>query len=277
MPIERPFKQNADFEHLRKVIMREKTGGPVPIIEMMADGSIMGEITGSDYTIDSMTELREMFEPDGGMSDEALQKGLKFIDLNLAFSKAVGYDSALNFASAPVPFTRARYSSADGEKGSRPWQNEHEGLIRDRADFDAFQWPALEQINVMPVEYMAGMLPPGMKIHIMFMGVFEDLRSLMGFEPMAIKSIEEPDLLEDILEKLTVLGEEAVGQAAAHPATGVVFYADDMGFNTNTMLSPDFFRKYIIPRQKRIADVCHRHGNFPVSFMRLYWHAHGGP
>jgi uroporphyrinogen decarboxylase len=99
-----------------------------------------------------------------------------------------------------------------------------------------------------------------MKIHVMHLGVFEYLRALMGFEAMAIKSIEEPDLLGDILEKLTGLAVEAIARGAAHPATGAVFYADDMGFKTSTMLSPAFFREWIIPCQKRIAEACHEHG-----------------
>jgi len=229
MPIETGFKRDADFEHLRKVIMRETTDGPVPIIEMMADGSIMGEVTGLDHPIDQMTELREMFISGKISPEEAVQKGFQFLDLNVAFNKAVGYDTTIGFASVPLQNTSAVYSSADGEEGSRPWQNEHAGLIPDRAAFEAFQWPDKNEVSVSSFDYIAQLMPPGMKIHLMHMGIFEDLRSLMGFEPMAFKSIEEPELLGDILEQLTILAEEAVSQAAAHPACGAIFYADDMG------------------------------------------------
>jgi hypothetical protein len=64
MPIEKPFKEEADFEYLREVILRQTTDGPVPIIEMMVDGSIMGGVTGLDYTIDQMTELNDLSNPD---------------------------------------------------------------------------------------------------------------------------------------------------------------------------------------------------------------------
>ena len=47
--IKKPFKQGADFEHLRKVIMRETTEGPVPIIELAADAEIMAAVTGIDF------------------------------------------------------------------------------------------------------------------------------------------------------------------------------------------------------------------------------------
>ena len=260
MPIEKPFKEGADFEYLREVILRQITDGPVPIIEMMADGSIMGGVTGLDYTIDQMTELNDLSNPDRKGPRRAPEDRLKFLDLNLAFSKAVGYDSVINFVAVPLARARAQYSESGGDDSFRPWQNEHSGLIPDRAAFNDFKWTNPDRINTDALDYMAPNLPPGMKIHVMYMGVFEDLRALMGFEPMAIKSIEEPELLGDILEKLTGLAVEAIDRAAAHPAVGAVFYADDMGFKTSTMLSPKFFRKWIIPCQKRIAEACHKHG-----------------
>ncbi|MBW1984402.1 MAG: hypothetical protein JRI53_06745 [Deltaproteobacteria bacterium] len=56
-----PFKTTADFEYLRRVIMREETEGPVPIIEMMADPSFMGRVTGQDSPIDQTPEISEMY------------------------------------------------------------------------------------------------------------------------------------------------------------------------------------------------------------------------
>jgi uroporphyrinogen decarboxylase len=260
MSTEKPFKQGANFDYLRKVILRQTNGGPVPIIEMMVDGSIMGKVTGLEYTIDQMTELTDLGNPDRKGPRRKPGDGLKFLELNLAFSKAVGYDSVINFVAVPITQTKSRYSESGGVDSSRPWQNEHEGLISDRAAFNDFQWPDIDRINAASLDYMAAKLPQGMKMHVMHMGVFEDLRALMGFEPMAIKSIEEPELLGDILEKLTGLAVAAIDRAAAHPAVGAVFYADDMGFKTSTMLSPKFFREWIIPCQKRIADACHKHG-----------------
>jgi uroporphyrinogen decarboxylase len=258
--LEKPFKTSADFEYLRRVIMREVTDGPVPILEMMVDGSIMGRITGLDYSVDRMSEIREMFTYSKFSQEEALERYFQFIDLTISFSKVVGYDSVLGFASVPLQHTKAVFSQADGKVSSRPWQNEHSGVIQNRSAFEAYPWPDTASINVDSFDYMAQFLSPGMKIHMMYMGVFEDLRSLMGFETMALASIDEPELLDDIIEKLTVLAEAAIGKAAAHPSVGVIFYADDMGFKTSTMLSPKFFREKIMPSQMRCAVACHKHG-----------------
>jgi uroporphyrinogen decarboxylase len=265
MPIEKPFKLGADFDHLRQVIMRETVDGPVPIIEMMADGSIMGEITGMEHPIDAMTELGELADPDEGNQQEALEKGLRFLELNVAFSKAVGYDSAWTIPIVPIPRTRALYSGSDETAKARPWQNEHKGIIPDRETFESFKWATVDQIDLATLDYTSELLPPGMKMHVFYMGIFEDLRMIMGFEQMAIKSVDEPKLLGDILEQLTILAERAIDQSSVHPATGAIFYADDMGFNTSTMLSPAFYRKWLFPRLKRLADACHKH-NKPFLF-----------
>jgi len=258
MTIQKPFKENPDFEHFRQVITRETKDGPVPIFEGMADGSAMAAVTGTETLIDAVSELAELAGPGEELSPEAMEKAIKFLELNVEFSQSVGYDSAMTVPAVPIPRTRAQYSDSGDELKYRPWQNEHDGIIQDRKAFEAFPWASVDQIDMMPLEYTSALLPPGMKMHVFYMGVFEDLRSIMGFEKMALMSIDEPDLLDDILEKLTVLAEAAIYEAAANPATGFVFYCEDMGFNTSTMLSPAFFREHLFPRHKRLVEACHK-------------------
>ncbi len=261
MKIPEPFKTGADFEALRKVLMRETKNGPVPIIELFVDGDPMAEVTGLPSPISSMMELMDLIGPDGSMSQESMEKGLALMDLSLAFSRAVGYDYVTTVPIVPLPRTQLdKIEPAAGGVQKRSWQNEHAGLIRDRQSFKDFPWPSLDSINLIPLDYLAPQLPEGAKLMLFYFGVFEDLRSLMGFEQTAIKSIRDPDLIDDVLENLTVLAETTIDRAMAHPAAGAVFYADDMGFNTGLMLSPKFFRRHVIPRLKRIADAAHRHG-----------------
>ena len=146
------------------------------------------------------------------------------------------------------------------ERTLRSWQDLHAGVITNRKEYQAYRWPSPEEVSIAPVEYAATRMPPGMKVMLVYMGVFEDLKQLMGFEPLAYATADDPELIDDILEQLTGIAEYTVGLAAAHPATGAVFYAEDMGFNSGTLLSPAFMKEHVIPRQKRIADACHHHG-----------------
>lgn len=257
MKIERAFKEGADFEYLRKVLMRETTEGPVPIIELVVDVEIMSEASGVDFPVEGLHQLLAM---DREPTQESIELGVRLIELSVAFCETVGYDYATMTPLIPIRRTPLQPKENPQQDGKvRTWQNEHQGLIMNRDDFDAFEWPGVDSINMMPIEYCATKMPEGMKVMVFIFGIFEDLKTLMGFEQMAIKSIEEPQLCDDILERLTVLEEAAVEKAAAHPAVGAIFYAEDLGFNTATMLSPGWMREHLVPRHKRLADACHRY------------------
>ena len=291
MTIEKPFKKGADFERLRKVIMRESGTGPVPIIELGADTEIMAKVSGFDFPLprakdpiasyishaqmafdykDLQTALRpdlvKLFLQLPEAVREELLLSIKMIDLSLAYSVAVGYDYVTAYPIVPLQRTLPRSAGNPQQPGTmRNWQDEHQGIITNREEFERYPWPSVDKINLFPIEYLADKLPEGMKIMVFYFGIFEDIRALMGFENMAIKSIEQPELLDDILEQLTIIAESAVSKCAEHPAVGAIFYGEDMGFNTSLMLSPKFMRKYVIPRHKRIADACHKH-NKPFLF-----------
>ena len=261
MAIQQPFKHGADFEYLRKVLMREVSEGPVPIIELAVDGDPMSEVTGLPTPFSSLLDMMDFVESDGSINQDSLRKGIQINDLSLAFARAVGYDYVTVIPAILIPRTKANISrEVPGQVKQRSWQNEHAGLIPDRAAFEAFPWPQTSGLGIVSIDYIVPQIPEGARIMVFYMGIFEDLRALMGFEQMAIKSIREPGLIGDILEKLTVIAETELDKIAAHPAVGAVFYADDMGFNTGTMLSPAFFKEWVIPRQKRIADIVHKHG-----------------
>jgi uroporphyrinogen decarboxylase len=257
MRIETPFKEGYDFEHLRKVLLRETEEGPVPIFELAVDPEIMSEATGIDFPVKSYFELLNI-GPES--PPETLQLGIRLMDLIIDFYQAVGYDYVVMIPLVLIPRTRMQLRENPQQEGKmRGWQNEHKGLIMTGEDLEEFPWPSPDTVNIFPIEYAADRIPEGMKVVVFIFGIFEDLKLLMSFENMAIKSIDEPELLGDILERLTVLQEAAIDMAAAHPATGAILYAEDMGFNTATMLSPAWMREWVIPRHKRLAAACHKH------------------
>ena len=258
MRIDRPFKKEPDFEHFRKVLLRETAEGPVPIVELLVDLEIMAEATGLKSPIESWVDFANMTEE---MGPGEMEAAIKLMDLTIAFHKAVGYDYVTMLPIVPLKHTawNRRENPRQGGK-VRGWQEERRGLITSREEFEAYPWPGAEEINILPIEYTADKIPMGMRQMIFYNGIFEELRNLMGFETLAIKSIEEPELLVDILENLATLAERAIDMATTHPSTGALFYGEDMGFNHGTMLHPDFFRQHLLPRHKRFAHICHRNG-----------------
>jgi len=261
MKIQKPFKTEPDFEHFRKVVTRETKKGPVPLVELFADPEIMAEATGVDFPADGWMKLNNIDVRSSKEEEiEFITLGIKYMDLCVEFSKAVGYDYVTAIPIIPFPRSVQFLKSNPQQQGKvRVWQNEHQGSISSPGDIDKYPWPAPEQVSLFPIDYIAAKMPQGMKVMAFLIGVFEYLRLLVGFEAMAIKSIEEPELLAEILERLTRVMEIATDKIAAHPAVGAVFYGDDMGFNQGLMMSPKWFRANLFPRQKRIADACKKH------------------
>ncbi len=261
--LEGPFKERPDFEHLRRVLMRETTEGPVPLLEILADPEIMSEVTGIPYHSE---RARRIFEDPASVLDgsdaEATEFAIALINLSLEFSKVLGLDYATMIPIVPLARTRTQLlrTGRGREETLRTWQDLHEGIITSRQEYEAYRWPPLEEISIFPVEYAATQMPEGMKVMLNYSGIFEDLKQLMGFETLAYATADDPELVDDILEQLTRIAEYTVGLAAAHPATGAVFYGEDMGFHTGTLLSPAFMKRHVIPRHKRIAEACHQHG-----------------
>ena len=260
MPIERPFKTTYDWGYLEKVLRREVKEGPVPLFEILVDAEPMSEVTGIDFPAALAVEI---FNDAGDAvgDDSLMEMAIRLMDLNVAFHKAVGYDYSFMIPVVPLKKTAKNLlDDPDERRGKRAWLDETKGIVASREDFNSFQWPSLEEINLLPVDYAAGQVPPGMKVTVLVNGIFELLCILMGLQQMAVKSIEEPDLVEDLLDQLTRIMVYTVDIAAAHPAVGAIIFGEDMGDGKGTLMSPRFIRKYLIPRHKLIADACHKHG-----------------
>ena len=257
LPIPR-FQPAADFERLCGVLMREAAPGPVPILEVLVDGDILAEVVEGERSLHlCMTDLLNLDLDRLSLRDVGLI--IKLMNLCIEFSKVVGYDGVMMMPVVPLPRTPMREAMNPQQGQTRLWQNEHQGLITSPKEFENFTWPGIDDISIFPLAYAATALDPGMKLLVFCQGIFEDLRDLMGFENMAIKTIEEPELIDNILERLTVLAEAAIEKSMRHPMSGALIYSDDMGFQSGPMLSPGFMREHVFPRQKRLADICHKY------------------
>ena len=114
MKIETPFKKEYDFEHLRKVLLRETTQGPVPIFELAVDPEIMSEATGFDFPAKRFDELINI-GPDS--PPETLELGVKLMDLIIDFYQAVGYDYVVMTPLVFIPRTRMQLTENPQQEG----------------------------------------------------------------------------------------------------------------------------------------------------------------
>ena len=158
MKIEKAFKEGADFEYLRRVLMRETTEGSVPILELVVDAEIMSETTGIDYPAH---RLRELLVMDREPTEESIQLGVRLIELSVTFCETVGYDYATMTPLIPIQRTPLQPKENPQQNGKvRTWQNEHQGLIMNRDDFDAFEE------RLLTVECLQGITDGGDRVDV---------------------------------------------------------------------------------------------------------------
>lgn len=90
--------------------------------------------------------------------------------------------------------------------------------------------------------------------------LFGWLRDWMGFERATTACIEEPALVEDMMEHLTELTLSVIRRALGDLDLDFADFWEDMCFNNGPMISPRLFRRLMLPRLRRITDALRARG-----------------
>lgn len=127
-------------------------------------------------------------------------------------------------------------------------------------DLKKVEWPSEDEpIDFTPFEIVAEMLPPGVKIVGGVRGGPLEFatQALLGLEGFAFALVDQPELIDAIVDRLNVLYTSANRRLAAMDAVGACRQGDDLGFKTSTFLSPATLRKYIFPIYRNMIDTAH--------------------
>lgn len=100
--------------------------------------------------------------------------------------------------------------------------------------------------------------------------LFETCYRLRGFEQFMIDLIENPPLIEYLLDQLTAM-HLAVSVALTRAGIDILAFDDDVAEPTRMLISPALWRQMFKPRLKTIIDAC-RAVN-PDLF--IFWHSDG--
>ncbi len=85
-------------------------------------------------------------------------------------------------------------------------------------------------------------------------------RNWVGFEQISLMVYDQPDLVEDIIETLTVLYETTLSKVLSEIEVDFAAGWEDICFRNGPMISPDMFRKIVAPRLKRVTTLLRQHG-----------------
>jgi uroporphyrinogen decarboxylase len=156
------------------------------------------------------------------------------------------------------------------DDGRRPggWVAEEGALIHDRAEFDAFPWPAPGELGGYPdyedlddfLGRLARLLPPGMKLLVQLGYVFMGAWQLLGFENYCYKLADDPALVRDLHDWLGRCQLAVLEMLLGHDCLGTVWLPDDLCYNSGPMVSPRVYQTYVYPWYRRLVERCHAAG-----------------
>jgi uroporphyrinogen decarboxylase len=259
-------QRQPDFENLRRTILRQGPPGPVPFFELFADPGMVEAVLEEKFPVDLH---RYIEEPTLDLPPDELPGLMKSLDMYVRFCYEVGYDYV--FMVTGLSFPRSLKAAADTAGvqnwpgGQRHWQDEASGPIQSWADFEAYPWPKVEDINHLALEYVNSIVPDGMKIAaFQFGGIFENATWLMGLQSFSYALHDQPDLVEAICQRVGEFVTTTFAQAATIDNAAMMLLSDDLGFYSGTLVSPDVIRRYIIPHYKKITDITHQAGRLLI-------------
>mgnify|MGYP000773921438 CR=1 FL=1 len=90
--------------------------------------------------------------------------------------------------------------------------------------------------------------------------LFWTARDWMGFEGLCYAFYDAPELVEEMFSFITEFAIQALGRVFKTLHVDVVELHEDMAYKHAPMISPEMFRKYMMPHYIRMVDFLHANG-----------------
>jgi uroporphyrinogen decarboxylase len=130
------------------------------------------------------------------------------------------------------------------------------------ADIESYPWPKteychFEKLNEQLEKYQDKMIFSGLWSHF-----FHIVADFFGMENYFIKMYENPLIVEAVTEKVVDFYVEANEKyfTLIPQKTDIMFFGNDFGTQRDLILSPENFRRFILPSIKRLIAVGKKHG-----------------
>ncbi len=90
--------------------------------------------------------------------------------------------------------------------------------------------------------------------------LFGFLREWMGLENLLYMFYDDPNLVEDMMDTLVHLEMEVIKRTVKEINVDQVSFWEDMCYKSGPLISPDMFRRFMMPRYRQITDLLHKNG-----------------
>lgn len=92
---------------------------------------------------------------------------------------------------------------------------------------------------------------------------------LMGFENLLVSFYDDPDLVETVMDMVLDVNIK-IARRAARAGAEIFLLGDDYANNQGPIMSPAIFKRYILPRLKKMVDVIHEEGAYVIKHSDGY-------
>lgn len=150
-----------------------------------------------------------------------------------------------------------------------------EGPLADEislADLDYFPWPDPDDPG-----YLRGLAEEAREVRrgtdyalilSLPVGFIHQSQFMRGYEAWLMDLVLRPSLAEAIMDHVLERHLSIIGRmlGAVGDNIDVVLYADDVGFQDQTMVSPELYRKFLKPRQARLFEFVKKHSEAKILY-----------
>ena len=139
--------------------------------------------------------------------------------------------------------------------------------VRDRATWQAFRDEFLELNHpqrILPADYLADAehlsRTSTRPLQVWFGSFIGWVRDWVGFQNLAYLSIDDPDLVEEMVTHLSQMALQLLSPLLERCQFDAAAGWEDICFNSGPLLSPRFFAERIIPHVKPVIALLRQHG-----------------
>jgi uroporphyrinogen decarboxylase len=136
------------------------------------------------------------------------------------------------------------------------------GPIQSRADFERYPWNELQErywaLADRKFAALGRNLPPGMKaIGGVGNGVLEISEDLVGFESLAYLFADDPETYAELYRRIGGLMLDIWKEFFRRYTNlfAICRFGDDLGFRSNTLISPKLIRQHILPQYQPVIAL----------------------
>lgn len=242
-----------NFDNFRKAVLCQGEPERVPLFELSVDDHIKQIYL--DHPVGDLETEAEFF----------MAAGYDFVPFTIGIRQTTRGETSGLMGAKPaqtnlLKAAEAQYNPFQEGTSTRMWAEEGEGIIRDQAAFDNYDWPDPDHFDYQSVESLGKFLPAEAKVIVNVGAVFTASWMFMGMESFCIAVAEKSTLVANLIQKIGATQKRVVENLLQIDCVGAICMPDDLGYTSGLMVNPKILREHVFPWNKQIGDLVRAKG-----------------